>query len=117
MITYREAKQLLYKYQGIAGRCIDDPAVDAFVRQVLEYLLYQGTHGNERSFCFHAQNGCFTLPKELEVPLKVTIDGAVGTVWNRWFEYHSGNPVNNKCLPSDSLVEQPNRYPTAYDGP
>ena len=117
MITYREAKQLLFRFQGTAGRCIDDPAVDTFVRQVLEYLLYQGTHGNERKFCFQAHNGCFTLPKELEVPLKISIDGRAGTVWNRWFEYHSGSMVNNKCLPSDAATEEPNRFPTVYDGP
>lgn len=117
MITYLEAKKILAKYQGVAGSCIDDPNIDTFVRQVLEYLLYQGTHGNIRKFCFQAQNGCFTLPKELEVPLKIRIDGAVGTVWNQWFEYHSGNDIDNECLASNAVTEEPNRYPTAFDGP
>lgn len=117
MITYKEAKQILSKYQGVAGTCPDDAKTELFVKQVLQYLLLKGTYGNERKFCFHAQNGCITLPKELETPLKMKIDGAVGSVWNRWFEYHSGNTLDDGCLAQESLLTQPNRFPTVYDPP
>lgn len=117
MITYLQAKQILAKYVGNGGRCIDDPDVDLFVKKVLQYLLLQGATGNERTFSFHAENGCITLPKDLETPLKMKIGTAVGSVWNRWFEYHSGTQVDNCCLAQESLLTQPNRYPTVYDLP
>lgn len=117
MITYKQAKEVLAKYAGTAGKCPDSDTVDLFVRKVLQYLLLQGTYGNERKFCFHAVRGCVTLPKELDVPLKVKFDGAVGTVWNKWFEYHSGNDwiQDNNCIDMHSVFEDPNGYPTVYD--
>lgn len=117
MITYGQAKVILAKYVGLSGTCVDGDGVDLFVRQVLQYLLLKGTYGNERKFCFHAENGCITLPKELETPLKMKIDGAIGSVWNRWFEYHSGNTLDNGCLAQESLFIEPNRYATVYDIP
>ncbi len=117
MITYGAAKSVLSKYAGTSGKCPDTASVDLFVRMILEYLLIHGTYGNERKFQFYAENGTITLPKELEVPLKVKIDGAVGSVWNRWFEYHSGNMLDRECIKSDALLEDPNLYPTVYDLP
>jgi hypothetical protein len=117
MIKYSQAKQILAKYSGVGGKCATDEGVDLFVKQVLQYLLYQGSYGNERKFCFHAVNGYVTLPKELEVPLKVKIDGEVKSVWNRWFEYHSGNDVEDPCLANNDILEEPNRFPTVYDMP
>lgn len=115
MIKYGVAKQILAKYASTGGKCATDPSVDLFVRQVLQYLLLNGSYGNERKFIFHAVNGVMTLPKELETPLKVRIDGAVGSVWNRWFEYHSGNWVDDNCLADNGVLEEPNLYPTVYD--
>lgn len=117
MITYGQAKNILAKYAGSAGKCPTDDSVDLFVKQVLQYLLLQGTYGNERKFCFNAVHGCVTLPRELEVPLKVRFDGVVGNVWNRWFEFHSGNDwiEDNNCIPMHNVFEDPNRYPTVYD--
>lgn len=117
MIKYSQAKSILAKYAGVGGKCTTDDGVDLFVKQVLQYLLYQGTNGNERKFCFYAVGGVVTLPKELEVPLKVKVGGEVKSVWNRWFEYHSGNSVDDPCLDSRSITELPNRYPTVYDLP
>lgn len=117
MIRYGVAKDILAKYAGSGGLCRDDPLVDLFVRKVLQYLLFQGTYGNERKFCFVAHRGVITIPYELEVPLKASIDGEVASVWNRWFEYHSGNHVNDICLEGKDILEEPNRYPTVYDLP
>lgn len=117
MIRYSEAKKILAKYQGLAGTCPANEDTDLFVRKVLQYLLLKGTEGNERVFVFQAENGCITLPKELETPLKIRIDGAIGSVWDRWFEYKSGNNLDNCCLAQDSLKTQPNLFPTVYDLP
>lgn len=118
MITYGEAKKILSKYQGIGGKCPGDEETELFIKQVLQYLLLHGTYGNERKFTFCAQNRCITLPKELETPLKIKINGAVGTVWSRWFEYQSGNDMIGSCdCDSKSLLTEANRYPTVYDLP
>lgn len=115
-ITYGEAKKLLRKYAGNAGSC-DPKDLDIFVKKTLQYMLYSGEHGCERKFCFHATNGCFTLPYELETPLKVKIDGEVGSVWNRWFEYQSGLNLRDSWEAPDALLEEPNLYATVYDLP
>lgn len=116
-ILYKEAKEILSRYAGPAGVCATDSQVDLFIRQVLEYLLISGSYGNTRKFCFNAVKGCFTIPYELETPIKVKIDEQVGSVWNRWFEYHDSDILND-CVPAASaLFEDPNYYPTVYDMP
>lgn len=117
MILYREAKKLLSKYVGSGGKCPNDEEVDLFIKQVLQYMLIRGNHGSTRKFCFHAENGCFALPYEVETPLKVKVDGAVGSVWNKWFEYQSGNDLDD-CYPAGThLYEEPQTLPTAYQLP
>lgn len=116
-ITYRGAKEILATYVGRGGVCTDDPRVDLFTRQVLEYLLISGSYGNIRKFCFCAVKGCFTIPYELETPLKIKIDGCIGNVWDKWFEFHSTDQLLG-CIPADkSIFEDANYYATAYDLP
>lgn len=116
-ILYKEAKEILARYAGPSGTCVSSSQIDLFVRQVLEYLLITGAYGNTRKFCFKAVRGCFTIPYELETPLKVKIDNAVGSVWNRWFEFHDTNILDG-CIPAENaLFEDPNYYPTIYDMP
>lgn len=122
MITYGEAKKLIARFAGAGGRCTTAPDVDDFVRQVLEYLLISGEYGNLRKFEFQAQRGMFTVPYELEVPLKIKINGCIGTAWDRWFEWHSGNDMlggeKDGCfLAGRALFEDPNLYPTVYEIP
>ena len=118
-ITYLDAKRLLAKWAGRGGLSADSqsPELDLFCRKVFQHLLISGQHGSLRKFCFNAVKGCITAPYELEVPLKVRIDGNVGTVWNRWFEfYHAGEL--DKCVPaSEALFEESNTFPTVYDLP
>jgi len=116
-ITYKEAKTILSQYAGRGGTCPDAVAIDLFVKQVFQYMLFSGEHGNLRKFCFNARKGCFTAPYELEVPLKVKIDGEVGTAWNKWMEYYNYGELDG-CVPaSNALYEEPNLYPTVYDMP
>jgi len=116
-ITYGEAKSILAKYQGVGGHCPTAQGVDLFVREVLQYMLYQGAEGNIRKFTFYAQNGCVTLPYELETPLKVKIEEVTGNVFTSFFEYHT-NMRMDKCLEAnEALYDDPNRYPTVYDVP
>lgn len=116
-LTYREAKESLARYAGTGGLCADNPEVDTFTREVMDYLLLSGSYGNIHKFCFCSVGGCITLPYELETPLKIKIDGAVGTVWDKWMEFHATKFLQD-CLPADnSLSEDPNRYPTVYPVP
>jgi hypothetical protein len=80
-------------------------------------MLFSGQHGNLRTFSFCAQKGCITIPYELEVPIKIRIGDRVGTVWDKWFDYHSSKDMYD-CMPADkAIVEDPNYYPTVYDIP
>jgi len=116
-ILYAEAKKILAQYVGRGGKCANTPDIDLFCRQVFQQLLYSGQHGNIRKFCFQAFKGCVTIPFELEVPIKVKIDGAIGNVWNKWFTWYNINEFDG-CLPaSTALYEEPNLYPTVYDIP
>lgn len=119
-LTWKQAKDFLSQYAGRGALCPTTPdKIDLFVRSVLEYMLISGSYGNIRKFCFCAVKGCITLPYELEVPLKVKIDGQVGSVWDKWFEYHSAKNFEEAgCTPAqDALFEDPNEYPTVYDLP
>lgn len=116
-ILWGRAKEILSRYVGTGGACSDNPAVESFTREVLEYLLISGEYGNEHKFAFCAQNGCITVPYELETPLKVKIDGKIGTVWDRWFEFHQTRYLDD-CQPAGTaLIEDPNYYPIVYSMP
>ncbi len=116
-LTYREVKETLARYAGTGGLCADNPEVDTFTREVMDYLLLSGSFGNIHKFCFCSVGGCITLPYELEVPLKVKVDGVIGSVWDMWMEFHATKFLN-ECLPADnSLSEDPNRFPTVYPVP
>lgn len=118
-LTFGQAKQILAQYQGKGGKLPTADQLNLFVIKVLQYLLFSGGHGSERKFTFNAVNGCFTAPYELEVPLKVQINGRIGNVGSTWFEFHSGNEGLGKgCQDAtDVLLEEPNQYFTAYDIP
>lgn len=118
MLTWWEAKSILAKYYGRAGTCATDPRLDLFVREVLQHMLFKGQYGNLRKFCFCAHLGCFTVPYELEVPLKLKINDRVGTSFDRWFEFHSTAHFDEQCIPAAlGLREDPNYYPTVYPLP
>ena len=116
-ITYLKAKKLLSKYYAAGGRCFTAEGVDDFVREVLQYLLYQGTTGNLRQFIFYAKRGCITLPYELETPLKVRIENVVGNVFTSFFSYHTNMRMDDCVDAGQALYDDPNLYPTVYDVP
>lgn len=117
-LTFGQAKEVLAKYQGKGGKLPTAEQVNLFVRQVLQYLLISGSPNCERKFTLYAVNGYVTAPYELETPLKVRVDGRVGHVVSKWFEFHSGNDLGEKCLEAaDVLYEEANEYYTIYDLP
>lgn len=117
MITFGTAKQILSKYNKRAGSCVDDPELPLFVKEVLQQMLFSGTYGNMRKFCFMAHKNCFTIPQELETIEKIKIDAWVGSAWDRFFEYHSSGDIPG-CTPVGmAAFEEPNYFPTVYPLP
>lgn len=118
MLTYGKAKEILAKYNKRGGTCIDDPSLDLFVLEVLQYMLFKGTYGNLREFSFFAHKGCITVPYELEAIEKVKINGVIGSAWNSWFTFHSAATDFNGCPPvAKAVFQEQNYYPTIYDVP
>lgn len=116
-LTFGQARQLLAQYAAKGGRCPDEDGVALFVIKVLQHLLYKGEHGSLRKFCFYAVKGCFTVPYELDVPLKIKVDDCVGTVWDKFFEWFPPGDIPN-CVPAaNALTEDPNYYATVFDLP
>lgn len=117
-ITFGKAKELLAQYADRGGLCPEDPKVDLFVKEVLQYLIFKGPNSALRTYCFQARSGCITLPYELEVPIKVNIDDRSGDTWSAWFRYYDTGLSSKSCIPAgDALSEEPNRYPTVYPLP
>lgn len=116
-ITYGDARTTLARYAGRGGKCASGRETDLFVKKVLQHMLFKGSYGNLRKFCFCSHKGCITIPYELETPLKVKIGNRVGTVWDKWFEYYNIGEME-MCVPcSEAMYEEPNRFPTVYDPP
>lgn len=120
-VTFGDAKKILAQYAGRGGKCYseDSEEVDLFAREVLQYMLISGAYGNQRTYCFNAQNGCLTLPYELDVPIKVKIENVAGEVWDRWFQFYPSDSLAGAgcCEANEALSEEPNLYPTVYDLP
>lgn len=118
MLLYADAKNFLSQYARRGGQCSNAEGVDLFIRSVLEYLLYSSAYQDLRKFTFVACKGVFTIPQEIEAIQKVKIDGEVGNVWDKWFEFNSSKFLDGDCLPPDeALFEEPNYYSTIYDLP
>lgn len=118
IITLGQARQALAKYAGKSGKCADTEDVRLFVQEVTQDLLHRGAHGNLRKWCFCLTDGCFTAPPDMEVPLKVKIDGYPEHVWSKWYEFYDvqGSELSSAdYLPG--IVEQVNTFFTVYDIP
>lgn len=116
-LTYGQVKKILSRYVGTSGSCGDSADLDLFCKKIFQQLLWSGTHGSIRKYCFCAVKGCITLPYELETPLKVRVDNGIGTVWNKFFEFYHVHDMEG-CIPAaNALHEEPNPYCTVYDLP
>lgn len=117
-LTFGRAKDILAQYAGKGGKLPTDEDAHNFTRQVLQYLLISGSPDCERVMTLYAQNGHVTAPYELQTPLKVQVNGRIGNVVSKWFDFHSGNDIHGRCYEAhDVLHEDPNEYYTVYDLP
>ena len=118
IITLCHARNTIAEYAGKAGKCADSEDARLFVLEAVQRLLHRGAHGNLRKWVFCLSNGCFTAPADMEVPIKVKIDGYPERVWSKWYEFYD---VHNADFSStdfkSGLIEEVNVYFTAYDIP
>lgn len=118
MLTFLDVRRLVADYASRGGACADTKTVELFARQVLEYIMLNGAYGSIRRFSFLAQQGCISLPYELETPLQVKIDRQVGSVWNQWMTLSSVQGDLTGCLDAHNVLEPlPNPAFTAFDLP
>lgn len=117
-ITFGKAKRILQPYCGTSGKSFNSKELDDFTWKVLQYVLITGSPGAEMRFELCAHKGQLTLPYELDVPLKLLVNGSVGGVMDRWFEFRSRPDNCDSYLEcANLLIENPNTYFTVYDGP
>lgn len=117
IITFKEAKNLLAKYAGKSGKCPDDDEVGLFVKEVIQQLLFRGASGNLRKWVFITQRGMFTAPPDLELPIKMKVEGKAGNVFDKFYEFYDQSTLAD-CTPcEEGLVEEVNPYYTQFDLP
>ncbi len=118
IITLGAARAQLSEFAGRAGKCDKSDAVRQLILEAVDRLLKKGAHGNLRKWCFCLCNGCFTAPYDMEVPLKVKLNGFPEHVWSKWYEFFDiqNEDVCDKGY-NPGLFEDPNQYFTAYDLP
>jgi hypothetical protein len=118
-LLFSQVKKIVAPYQGKGGKVPTDELTHDFAIKVLQYLLISGSANAEIVIELYAVNGVITAPYELETPLKVKINGRVGTVMSKWFDFRSRADFSpNGCFEAaDTLQEDPNTYFTAYDLP
>lgn len=119
IITFGQARTALADFAGKAGKCHTSDAVRLFVMEIIQQLLHKGAHGNLRKWDFCVTGGCFTAPPDLEIPLKVKINGYSEKVWSQWYEF---SDVQNMDLAdasfcSDGLYQEVNEFATIYELP
>lgn len=116
--TFGEFRKIVAPYAGRSGRCATSEEVAVFSRQVMENLLYSGSQAGVRKVCILAYMGMFTLPPEVEVPIKAKIDHQVANVWSKWLSYHSVDNHFEKCGPAGEIFAEDGSYsPLAYQLP
>ena len=134
IITYGEAKKIVAPYAAKAGLCPDEEAVNLFLKEVIQELLFRGSNGGLRKWVFRSNSGFFTAPSDMELPIKVRFEDTIahqnayhhdgmihgghsGFVYDKWYEFYDQSTLND-CMPAEKgLVEEPNLYFTAFDPP
>lgn len=121
-LTFKKVKELVAVYTGEGGSCPTSPQTEKFAKQVMQLLLYEGAHPSVRRFTFCSERGKIVLPKEIEVPIKVKVEGKVSELWGKWFTYNSNigefNDPTSKCFEASSVLQQlGEESPLIYDVP
>lgn len=117
IITLGQARKLLSRFAGKAGKCEDSEDTRLFVMEVVQRLLHKGANGNLRKWCFCTQNGCVTLPEDVDTVLKAKVDGLSERVWSKWYEWYDVNEGDDCHSWPAGVSEENNKFFTIYDLP
>lgn len=118
IITFGQARKIVAQFAGKSGKCAESEDARLFTLDVIQRLLFTGANGADRKWSFHLCNGVFTAPNDLEIPLKVKIDGYPDHVWSRWYEFSDALAADCQSREFKSgFIEEPNQYFTVYDLP
>lgn len=117
IITLGQARKLLAPYVGKSGKCPDSEETRLFIMETIQILLHKGANGNLRKWCFMTTNSCFTAPHDLDIPIKVMINGYPDSVWSKWFEFFEIDPYEPCTSYIQGITEEINPFYTIYDIP
>lgn len=114
-----QAREAIADYVGKSGKCADHPDVERRVMSVVQEMLGHGAYGSIRKWTFHACESAITMPIDLEVPLRYSIDGYPESVWSKWYEFSemSGAGELARMQEAVSLIEETNEVFTSYNIP
>lgn len=119
--TFGKFKEIIAPYAGTAGKCASSDEVAFFARGVMEYLLFEGSTSALRKLDIYAYQGSMVFPPEVEVPLKVKVNGQVSEVWNKWCTIENsgaGDFEGADCrLAREVIAEDGGFTPLAYPVP
>lgn len=117
-LLFKEIREIISPYSGRAGKCATAVETAVFARQVMQYLLHEGSSAGLRKVCILAHRGYLSLPPEVELPIKAKIDHKVASIWNKHFSFHSVNENFDSCPPiGEVLIEDGSQTPLAYNLP
>lgn len=117
-LTFGEVKSIVAPYAGRSGKCSSAQETSLFAHQVMEYLLYSGSHDAVRKLCICAYRGCIVLPPEVQLPLKVRIDNQASEVWNKWYTFQAPTDGFERCWDAASVLKEDGGLtPLAYEIP
>src|SRR5690606_27700019 len=83
-------KDIIGDARSIYGKC-DDAALFDFIEKAIEVLKNKGQWDPQVGYadiCASNQNGCYTLPVEIETPLAVSVNGVPSMARDQWYEFH-----------------------------
>lgn len=120
-ITFGTLVSRLARYAGRSGVCDDAQEAKTFALEILEeYLNSGGEKGGIHKWSVKVCNGCFTLPPDLAVPLKIKAGCETGIVSSEWYEFYDFATMAECECSSDaglSLQMEVNPFPTVFDIP
>lgn len=117
MLTFKEVKAIVAPFSGRAGGSPASDSVGTFAKTVMESLLYSGSQGGVRRVSIRACNGLLSLPPEVELPVKVKINGRATEVWGKWLTYSQVHEDCSNYPPADSVMSEEGETPLAYPLP
>lgn len=99
------------------GACPDSKDARVLLNRIHEHLCLRGAKGSLQKWCLYAHDGVFTVPDDMELPLKYIDNGKVSKVWDHRAEFLMQANDYECSIGVEGMIQDINTYYTAYDGP